>query len=81
MLTNMIQSLLDGIGNLMDATSGLPGSPFRNIEAVTVDNQILGMIAWFVPFNAIISLLQSWLVSVGIWYLAKKSMRWSKLIQ
>ena len=81
MLTSLIQLLIDGLAGLASLANSLPGSPFYNISAVTLDNQLLAFIAWIIPFEAIISLLSSWGVAIGLWYVVKMPMRWAKLIQ
>jgi len=81
MLTELVQGIIDGLGNVTDAAEVLPLSPFYQIQAVAVDNEILAFISWLVPFEAIIPLMYSWLAAISVWYLAKKALRWARLIQ
>jgi uncharacterized membrane protein len=81
MLTNLINALIRGIATLVDFINVLPTSPFQSINAVMVDSQVLAFIAWFVPFEAIIGLLQAWIAAIITWYISKKALRWMKLIQ
>jgi len=81
MLTLFIQLIINGLGGLVNAAEVLPTSPFANAQAVTLDNELLAMLAWFVPFPQIIAVLQAWVIAIGTWYLAMKGMRWMKLIQ
>ena len=81
MLTDLVQSFLNGVAGLGDVAAFLPRCPFLQINAVMIDNRILGMLAWFVPFDAIVALLQAWAAAVSVWYVAKTAMRWKRIIQ
>lgn len=82
MLTDLFQVVIDGVSSVGGGVADmLPTSPFRNIRAVTVSNEILANIAWLVPFNEIIALLSAWLSAIVIWYISKKALRWMKIIQ
>ena len=81
MLTGLLQTFLNGVASLGDMASVLPRCPFVSVNAVVLDNRILSMLAWFIPFDAIIGLLQAWLAAVGVWYVVKTAMRWKRLIQ
>ena len=81
MLTDLLQSFINGVSNIGNVADMLPGSPFNSINAVKLDNQILASIAWFIPFNEMIALLNAWLAAIVVWYLAKKALRWMKMIQ
>ena len=77
MITNIIQALM----NAGDAVLGmLPVSPFIRMEQIALDNQVLGWISWFIPFDAIIGLLNAWLAAIVVWYFSKKTLRWAKII-
>ena len=81
MLTDLFQSVLNGIAGLGNVASILPRCPFLQINQVVISNRILGMLAWLIPFDAIVGLLQAWGAAVGVWYLAKTAMRWKRIIQ
>jgi len=81
MLTALVQAIINGIGALGGVLDNLPLCPFHQVNAVVLDSQLLSMLAWFVPFDAIISLLQTWLVSIAGWYVAKTGLRWKRIIQ
>ena len=81
MLTDLVQAIINGLGTLTNVVYALPVSPFVHVNAVVLDNEILGMIAWFIPFGPIIGLLQGWLIAIAVWYMAKKGLRWMKMIQ
>jgi hypothetical protein len=81
MLTNMTNSFIEGLGNLLQgAASILPTSPFQSLLQVAVDTKIIGMLSWVVPFPQIIALLQAWITAVALWYAAVKVLRWAKQI-
>ena len=81
MLTSFVQMIINGIAGLGSMLDALPLSPFALANAVPVDAQILAFISLLVPFEQIISLLQAWLLAIGGWYVAKKPLRWAKVIQ
>ena len=81
MLTDLVQSFLNGVASLGDIAAILPRCPFVSLNAVVIDNQILSMLSWFIPFDAIVGLTQAWLAAVAVWYLAKTAMRWKRIIQ
>lgn len=81
MLTNLFQAVIDGLSALADAAGRLPDSPFSNIHAVAVDNDVLATIAWIIPFDAIIALLTTWGAGIILWYLAKLPLRWIKIAE
>ena len=82
MLTNLIQSIID-LGSA--AMSMLPLCPFwamqNSINNIVVSSEVLSFLSWFVPFEAILTIGFMWLQAILVWYLAKKSMRWAKLIR
>ncbi|MCL2189882.1 MAG: hypothetical protein FWC16_12870 [Defluviitaleaceae bacterium] len=77
MITTLVQPLINAGNRILDT---LPLCPFVSIEAITLDNQTLAAISWFIPFNEIIALLNTWLAAIVIWYAAKTVMRWAKMI-
>ena len=77
MLTSFMQSLINGGNRILNT---LPLCPFYSIQAITIDNQILSWLSWFIPFDAMIALLNAWLAAIVVWYAAKTVMRWSKII-
>jgi hypothetical protein len=76
MLTDFVNSIMN-LGNPLEL---LPLSPFMKIEEITVGNEVLSAIAWLVPFDAIIGLLEAWIAVIAVWYLASKILRWMKQI-
>ena len=39
------------------------------------------MVNWFVPVNSFVSILETWLVAVGIYYVYQIVLRWIKVIE
>jgi hypothetical protein len=58
----------------------LPICPFYRVQEITVSNEILSWLSWFIPFDAMVGLINAWLAAVSVWYVAKKAMRWAKII-
>ena len=82
MLTTFLQSVIDGLGALLSAVVGLlPSSPFQGMYVLTLDNELLGMLAYIVPVPHILALLESWTVAVGVFYLYSVVLRWIKAIE
>ncbi|MCB5712131.1 hypothetical protein [Lactonifactor longoviformis] len=71
----MINTAVDIIFNILSALVDLlPVSPFIVMCAKIDDIEFLGFLNYFIPFDNCLSLLEIWLVSVGI-YLVVKNMR------
>jgi hypothetical protein len=77
MFTGLIESLTRA-GNAMLGT--LPLCPFYRVQEITLSNELLSWLSWFIPFDAIIALLNAWLAAIAVWYIAKKALRWAKII-
>jgi len=81
MITILIQSGLDSLGGIAQAAvTMLPPSPFQTINNLSVGNQVLKAIAWFVPIPQIIAVLEAWGVAIGVYYLAATVLKWAKVI-
>lgn len=79
---DIIQSIIDMFGEWgQKIIEALPISPFKSLHAVTIDNDILAFIAWLVPFPEIVSLLETWGVCIGIYYVWMVIARWAKMIE
>jgi len=82
MLTKFVQAIIDGLASACSAVVGsLPKSPFESLSQLPIDNNILAFVAWLVPFPQIVSLLEAWVVCVGVYYVASIIMRWVKVIE
>lgn len=58
----------------------LPTSPFTFLTTDSTVSLYLSYVNWFVPVYLWISILQIWLVAIGIFYAASALMRWLKLM-
>jgi hypothetical protein len=77
MITNLIQTLIDGG---MAVLNLLPTSPFYTLNEIILTNEVLSYLAWFVPLGPIVGLLQLWVTAIVGWYAIKKILRWAKII-
>ena len=81
MLTLLLQSIINGIGGLLNVASSLPLSPFAEPIARIRQASFLGYMSYFFPIKDILSILQYWAVAVAGFYLVKTYLRWMKVIQ
>ena len=58
----------------------LPDSPFH-FESAGEFRSIMGYINYFVPVGAMLSILSTWLVAVGAYYVVSAVLRWVKAIE
>lgn len=68
------------IGNVL---SFLPDSPFLVLEELsnTEYYQWLQWLNWFIPINTFVSILEAWLVGIGLYYVYQIVLRWVKAIE
>lgn len=59
----------------------LPNSPFQKIMMNDSVHQILKWLNYFVPISFMLSVLQSWLFAISIFYLWQLMLRWVKAIE
>ena len=78
-LWSQIQDLMNTI--LIFVMSGLPDSPFTMLQASPTISRYLRYLNYFVPINFMISVLESWLVAVAIFYVWQVLLRWTKAIE
>jgi hypothetical protein len=82
MLHNFFQSVIDGLVFLLQGLINLlPHSPFRGVYSLTIDNDLLGFLAWIIPYPQIIAVLQAWLVAITSFYLFQIILRWVKAVE
>lgn len=82
MLFGFLQMLIDLLGKCIGAILLLlPSSPFSGIYTLVLDNQLLGALAWIVPFPQIIGVLESWIVAITGFYLVHMILRAAKAIE
>lgn len=66
---------------LASVLSLLPGSPFTAFINSISDIPFLGYLNYFVPVAQMIAIGESWLVSIGVFYLYQVVLRWVKAIE
>lgn len=59
----------------------LPDSPFKSFTSAITNIPYLGYLNYFVPVGTMISIGETWLVCIGIFYLYQGIMRFVKLIE
>lgn len=58
----LIGNLLAGVMNL------LPISPFKGMMTAIQDSQILSLLNWFIPFDVMVAMLQTWAAAMVGYY-------------
>lgn len=59
----------------------LPKSPIVYIESNPQVKEILGYLNWFIPIEMMISITESWLTVIVIYYILQIILRWIKVIE
>lgn len=77
--------MLDWFGELVNKfasmiLSVLPHSPVQKYLASFDKLPYLGWLNWFVPVSAIITVAETWLVCIGLFYLYQIILRWVRAI-
>lgn len=82
MLFSFLQGVINVLGKCLDLLLlALPTSPFNAIYSLTIDNQLLGALAWLVPFPQIIGVFQGWLTAVAGFYVFQAILRFTRAIE
>ena len=76
----VIQALINGIGALGRFIQMLPQSPFMWLEETMGVNPALDVVLWIIPAGQMLSLIQTWLSAILIYYAVKTPLRWAKLV-
>ncbi len=76
-LSEALISFAVGVVNLF------PPSPFSVLDELSKSElyEWLRMVNWFVPVNSFVSILETWLVAVGVYYVYQIVLRWIKVIE
>lgn len=59
----------------------LPSSPIVYLESIPEVKKYLGMVNWFIPIYSMISLTESWLIVVLLYYVVQVILRWINVIE
>lgn len=79
-LAKFLQFLINALGAVLSAIVGLlPKSPFQFV-ANSQFSDLLAKINYFIPIYEFISILELWVVAVGVYYLYSVVARWLKMI-
>lgn len=79
-LAKFLQFLINALGAVLSAiVSVLPKSPFQFV-ANSQFSDLLVKINYFIPIYEFISILELWVVAVGVYYLYSVVARWLKMI-
>ena len=80
-LAAFVQVLLDAVVVVLNFVAGIfPNSPFTIIQHSGFGN-LLAQINYFVPVYEFISIMEAWLVAVGLYYAVSVLSRWVKTIE
>lgn len=62
----------------------LPESPFVMLDDMLLNDywgDLLGFVNWFIPFGTFISITETWLTGVAVYYVYQIALRWVKVIE
>lgn len=59
----------------------LPGSPIVYLTSNPTITKYMSFVNWFFPVYLWISMLETWLVAVGIYYAVQVILRWIKVVE
>lgn len=76
-LTNTLVSFAVGVVELF------PTSPFTVLDDLAQSDfaEWLQYLNWFIPVSSFVSILEAWLVAVGLYYVYQIVLRWIKVIE
>lgn len=80
----MLDSLSDALVSFaVKVVELFPESPFTVLDRLSSSEfyEWLRMLNWFIPVNTFVSILESWLVAVGLYYVYQIVLRWIKVIE
>lgn len=63
--------------------SFLPDSPFLVLQNMSNSDmyQWIKWLNWFIPINTFVSIMEAWLVGIGLYYIYQIVLRWLKAIE
>ena len=80
-IIDILNFIIKALGSILSLIfSILPPSPFSAINN-SIIAEYLPYINYYIPFNEVIVILQTWLVAVGVYYLYQIVLRWIKAIE
>ena len=79
-IIKMCNVLIKGVGAVLSGlVSILPNSPFVALSNSAI-SKYLPTLNYFIPVNEIISIGETWLVAIGVYYIYQAVLRWTKAI-
>lgn len=71
------------VGFAVSVVELFPESPFVVLDTLAKSEyyEWLQMLNWFIPVGTFLSILETWLVGVGIYYIYQIVLRWIKVIE
>lgn len=80
----MLDSLSDALVSFaVKVVEFFPESPFTILDRMSDSDyyEWLRMVNWFIPINTFVSIFESWLAAVGLYYVYQIVLRWVKVIE
>lgn len=79
-LSSFLQLILDAVAFVLNGLFALlPKSPFSWVSASPFSD-LLSKINYFIPVSDFLTLLEAWLLAIGVYYLYSVWARWVKAI-
>ena len=79
-LASFLQLILDAVAFVLNGLFALlPKSPFSWVSASPFSD-LLSKINYFIPVSDFLTLLEAWLLAIGVYYLYSVWARWVKAI-
>lgn len=80
-LSGFLQALINVIGGVLGTLIGLlPKSPFTYLSASGFGS-LIAQINYFIPIYEFVTILETWLIAVGLYYIYSIWARWVKAIE
>lgn len=80
LLIKFVNIIILAVGNLIETLiSILPTSPFTIIESIEIP--YLESLNWVFPIPIYITILELWLVAIGVYLVISVALRWVKVIE
>lgn len=74
-LSNSFKTILNNIINI------LPTSPIVFLTRNSTISKYISYVNWFIPVYLWISMLETWLVAVMVYYIVQVILRWIKVVE
>lgn len=79
-LIDFANLIISSVGKLLNVLVNLlPTSPF--IAFHNLDIPFLSELNWIIPISLFVSILQVWLVAIGVYLVISVALRWVKVIE